>query len=273
MPAPVPVLPPPVEAVTARWLALVDAARPGLVTGLHLRGGLCFGEWVEGQSDVDFVAVLARRPDPGDVEALVRAHAALREACPSPSFDGMHVLAADLAGDPEDCPDVLCVLGGHVEVEGREDLNLVAWTELATRGVTVRGTPVDELGVWTDDARLRAFTRENLDSYWRATAEGLAAAVTSSTPAEAGREDVCRWCVLGVARLDHLLVTGALTTKSGAGRWALGHHPARFGRVVAEALRLRDGGEPRYPATPEGVLERGRDVAAFTAYVVAAGTA
>lgn len=266
-------LPERVRAVTARWLEVVDADRPGLVTGLHLRGGLCFGEWVEDQSDVDFVAVLARRPDATDVGVLLGAHAAVRSSYPRPSFDGMHLLADDLARDPEACPDVLCVLGGHVEVEGREDLNPVAWHELATRGVTVRGVPAAELDVWTDDARLAAFTRDNLDTYWRATAEGLAAVVASPTPGEAGREDTCRWCVLGVARLDHLLVTGALTTKSGAGRWGLTHYPARFRRVVAEALRLREGGEAQYPDTPEGSLERGRDVAAFTAYVVATGTA
>ena len=46
-------IPPEAAAVCATFL---EQAPAGLVTGLYLRGGLGFGEWVAGQSDVDFVA-------------------------------------------------------------------------------------------------------------------------------------------------------------------------------------------------------------------------
>ena len=49
------VIPAPAAAVCAAFLG---AAPAGLVTGLYLRGGIGFGEWVDGQSDVDFVATL-----------------------------------------------------------------------------------------------------------------------------------------------------------------------------------------------------------------------
>ena len=71
--------------------------------------------------------------------------------------------------------------------------------------------------------------------------------------------------MLGVARLDHLLVTGELTTKSGAGRWGLTYYPDRFHRVLREALRIREGGRDEYPDDDQ---LRGQDTAAFTAYVV-----
>ncbi len=54
-------LPDPVPAVCTDELRRVDLESPGLVNGLCLRGGLAFGEWVPGQSDIDFVAVLSRR--------------------------------------------------------------------------------------------------------------------------------------------------------------------------------------------------------------------
>jgi hypothetical protein len=103
----------------------------------------------------------------------------------------------------------------------------------------------------------------NLDTYWREHAEAL-----PNFPAEAAEERSCEWCVLGVARLDHLLVTGEQTTKSGAGRWGLTHYDERWHRVLREALRLREGGPAEY-ADP---AQRGADVAAFTAYVVERGT-
>lgn len=257
-------LPDQVVAVCEAWLGDIDGAAPGLVTGLYLRGGLAFGEWVPGQSDVDFVATLARRPGRSDLDAIAASHVALHEQHPQVSFDGAHLLAADLAADPEQCPDVPCVLHAHFDAEARYDLSPVMWHELARGGITVRGPDVGDLGVWTSAERLAGFTRDNLDTYWRANAEGLAA-----LPAEGETEQACCWCVLGAARLHHLLVTGEMTTKTAAGRWGLEFYPERFQRVLREALRIREGGAEQYAGD---ATSRGRDTAEFTAYVVEAGT-
>ena len=88
-------------------------------------------------------------------------------------------------------------------------------------------------------------------------------------PTEGASEEACCWCVLGVARLHHLLVTGEMTTKSGAGRWGLTNYATRFHPVLREALRIRSGGgsEP-LPAALLAGERRGRATADFTAYVV-----
>lgn len=254
-------LPEPVRAVCDTWLE--EMSPTGLVTGLHLRGGLGFGEWVPGRSDVDFVATLARRPSYTDLDAIEAAHLVAQERHPDVPFDGLHLLADDLRADPEECPDVPCVLHGHFEEAARYDVSPVAWHELARHGVTVLGPDAASLGIWTDDVRLRDFTRANLDGYWREQAEGLA-----KFPAEAAGEPACEWCVLGVVRLHHLLVTGSMTAKSAAARWGLGSYDERWHRVLREALRIREGGDPVY----DDPRERGADVTAFTAWVVEQGT-
>ncbi|WP_372728462.1 aminoglycoside adenylyltransferase domain-containing protein [Nocardioides sp.] len=261
-------LPAAVEAVCRTFLA---EAPPGLVTGLHLRGGVAFGEWVPGGSDIDFVATLAHRPSGEEVEALRAAHERVALAHPDHPFDGPHLLVEDLTRDPALCPDVPSVMHHHFEDEAPVGDAMVAWHELARHGITVLGTPHTELGIWTSQPALLEFTRANLDTYWRSTAEALAA-----MPQEGASEEACCWCVLGVARLHHLLVTGEMTTKSAAGRWGLTHYPERFHRVLGEALRIRDGirvgagseSPVEYPAA-----ERGQDTADFTAYVVAEGVA
>jgi hypothetical protein len=253
-------IPEPVREVCASFLEL---APPGLVTGLYLRGGVGFGEWVPGQSDVDFVATLDHRPDADEVAALRAVHELVAGRHPERDFDGMHVLADDLAGDPAACPEVPTVLHRHFESDGRPDSE-IAWHELAWHGVTVSGPPLAELDVWTDQDRLLAFTRDNLDGYWRANAEALAA-----MPSEGAAEQACCWCVLGVARLHHLLVTGEMTTKSSAGRWGLTYYPQPFHRVLREALRIREGGADEYADDRDA---RGRDTADFTAFVVREGT-
>lgn len=251
-------LPPEVADLCDRFLALAPA---GLVEGLYLRGGLAFGEWVEGQSDVDFVAVLAHRPDAGETEQLRALHAELAASSPVP-FDGLHVVAADLASDPRLLPDVPTVLHGWFD-EGTLDA-VVAWHELAERGVTVAGPPIACLDVWTDATVLRDVTRDNVATYWRDNADLLA-----RMSVEAERPDACAWTVLGAARVHHLLVTGAMTSKSAAARWGLGFYDERWHRVLREALRVREGDAAGWPEQyAEDPAQRGRDVAGFLAHVV-----
>ena len=147
-------LPEPARAVCETWLAEMDRTAPGLVTGLHVRGGIGFGEFVLGKSDVDFVAVLSRRPTMADEDLIEAAHGVTSARHPDVPFDGLHLLAEDLAADPEDCPDVPCVLHGYFEPAARYDLSPVAWHELAGHSVTVRGELPE---VWTDRERLLSF--------------------------------------------------------------------------------------------------------------------
>lgn len=255
-------LPARVRAVCGTFL---DAVPDGLVSGLYLRGGLAFGEWVDGKSDIDFTATLRRAPTTKDIGALRRAHEVVgSEWGPVIHFDGVHLLAIDLAEPPDACPDRPVVHMREFSDAGRFDLTPVPWHELARHGVTVVGPPVETLEVWTDDAVLRAFTIDNLDTYWRGQAAACLDPDLASTPF------ACEWVVPGIARLDHLLVTGEQTGKSLAARWGLTHYPERYHRVLREALWIREGaGSQEY----DDVGERGRDVAEFAAYVVEQVTA
>jgi hypothetical protein len=242
-------LPDEATRVTRKFLELIDNTSPRLVQGLYLRGSLAFGEYFPGRSDVDFAAVLAARPDAGQLDALGAAHAAVHEACPSPHFDGFHLIRSDLAKPPGECPDLPCMFEGSFRPAERFDVNPVSWHELARRGVTVRGPELTEETVWTDDAALRAFTHGNLSSYWARVAD---LAVEHS--AEAAKPEVVAWCVLGVSRLHHLLATGTMTSKSGAGRYALAAFGPRWHPIIQEALRARE--DPDRPSEFDGEADR-----------------
>jgi hypothetical protein len=250
-------LPAAARTVCDAWLALIDASAPGLVTGLHIRGGLGFGEYVEGASDVDMVAVLDHTPSYAEVAALETAHAELAATHPGPPLDGFHLTAGDLAGDPDDCPDLPCALHGWFEPADRYDVTPVGWHELARHSITVRG---DLPAIWTDQQRLEEFTRHTLTSEWAGIAASLEKFPQQSSSDEA------TWHVLAAARMHHLLVTGEMTSKSAAGRWGLTHYDERWQPVIREALRIRES--VTTPSEYADPAVRGADVAAFTAYVV-----
>lgn len=254
--------------MTGQFLDLIDSSAPGLVQGLYLRGSLGFGEYWPGQSDIDFTAVLSGRPDSDQLAALAAAHDAVHAARPTPHFDGFHLLREDLARPPEQCPHIPIMFEGSFQPSGQSyDVNPVSWHELARHGISVRGPALSEQDVWTDDAALRAFSYGNLGSYWAGTAESL-----SRHPREASEPAVTAWCVLGVSRLHHLLVTGTLTSKGGAGRYALTAFGPQWHRIITEALRVREEPDERssYAREPEA---RSRDTTEFTIMAVEAGLA
>ncbi|WP_329005257.1 DUF4111 domain-containing protein [Kribbella sp. NBC_00709] len=259
-------LPELVQDLCDRFLSLVDRE---LVTGLYLHGGLAFGEWAPSQSDVDFVATLAHRPDAVEVEALRGVHAQMA-AYSKTRFDGPHLLAADLASDPRTVPEVPeMMFTGKLEVIASPSW-MIVWHELAQGGVTVAGPDLSTLEIWTDKQALRDYTVGNLDTYWRRNAEGLARATPADLPADKKERDyLLAHCILASVRLHHLLVTGEMTAKSRAGRWALTHYDERWHRVLTEGLHLREAtGTSGYADQAELLA----DVRDFLAYVVESGT-
>ena len=83
-------------------------------------------------------------------------------------------------------------------------------------------------------------------------------------------DDLVVWTVLGCARLHHLLARGALTSKSGAGRYVVNHLDPRWRLVAGEALRLRE--DPGSPSLYADRDQRRRDTCDLLAWVVADGT-
>lgn len=263
--APVAWPPAAVRAVTDTFLSLVDEARPGLVEGLYLHGSLGFGEWYDGRSDIDYVAVLADRPDPATVDLLRGVHADLADTFPRPPFDGFHVTWDDLAASPYSCPDLPCTQAGYFHDEARLDVHPVTWHELADHGITVRGPGLDTLDLWTDQAALRRYSHDNLRAYWEREVEAL-----RKFPEEAGKPEQVSWYVLGTSRLHHLLATGRLTSKTGAGRYALETFGERWRPVIAEAIVFRELEETTgvYDGKP---ARRAQDTVDFADMVVRSG--
>jgi hypothetical protein len=223
---------PPVEvvAVTDTFLSLMDERAPGLVDGLYLHGSIGFEEWYSGRSDIDYVAVLR---DQAPLELLRDVHARVAETFPQPAFDGFFCSWADLARGPQRL-ELPCTQDGLFYDEDRIDVHPVTWHELAFHGVRLRGPALSEVPLWTSQRELRCYTHESLAGYWAEQVESL-----RRFPAEAGKPDIVSYCVLGTARLHHLLATDELTSKTGAGFYAERAFGPQWHELVGEALSYR----------------------------------
>ena len=239
-------LPAEVARSVGSFLTAADELAPGLVTGFYLVGSVALGDFhprgagrgrLSTASDIDFLAVTEVRPGPRECAAL--AHALSR--ADARRLDGAFLTWADVASGPDACPDVPVVRGNRLLPAGRTGPDPVAYCELVAHGLALRGPGPGELEVWADRDALRAYTADNLRTYWRPwwerhhrrTVCTLAVGATAWFPV---------WSVLGVARLHHLLATGTMTSKCGAGRYARAAFDERWRRILDECLALRTGG-------------------------------
>lgn len=179
------------------------------------------------------------------MRALAAVHARLQAEPGLPAFEGIYATFAELSRSPAES-------GGGLRMHGRgltagpQGRSPVEWTTLARHGVTVRGPAAADLDVHTDRGELTAWTLDNLDRYWsRWVAEGRKPA--SRTAVVALTDWGVAWGVLGVSRMHYTIVTGEITSKTGAGKHALAAFGDHWHPVIEEALRCR----PRPLALPD----------------------
>ena len=227
---------PQAAAAAARYLSAVDEMLPGLVTGFHVVGSAALDDFVPGRCDLDFVAVVARRPDGEVLDRLAGLHAALAGSG-SPALDGTYVARPDWQGQQAEGP---AVRDGRFEPRSRHRRRPVDRLALAEHALTLRGPAPG----WRDVPEI----------------DGWAAGALDAMRISAADLEVDE-AVLGACRLHYLLALRRIPSKSEAGLYGLISFEGHWRRIIDEALRLRRS--PRAPALYGDEGERRRDALAF----------
>ncbi|MFF9287239.1 nucleotidyltransferase domain-containing protein [Streptomyces griseosporeus] len=210
-------------------------------------GSLAGGDYRPGRSDLDLIAVVARRCPPDEEEFLTRAHTALDASLPL--AEGLHCtyVAADEWADP-DRPHFTWA---HRQTQYRP-VTPVTRRELHAFGRVLHGPPPADLLPPVGDADLAGFVRRDLRTYWRPAVDHP----------DRWLQDI--WVDLGLltlARARVTLATGRLITKGEALDVLTGlGAPAD---VVDDIRRRRYGTPP--PASPAWRARRADATRAFLA--------
>lgn len=254
-----------VRSVAEAFLREVDEELPGLVEGLYLTGSVALGDFRPHTSDINFVVVTTERLTPAQHSAVRRVHARLRSSFSRPHFNGIYVTWDDLATDPQQCGPVASVLGGRFRFRASAEVNPVTWRVLAGHGVAIRGPLPDDVDIWDEPSMLRTWSLGSLEEHWRRWRAKAGHLITPRGLAVLGSL-VPSWSVLSVTRLHFTLRTGEVTSKSGAGFYALHAFPERWERIVNECLRIRRNAT--LPSLYRNVLERRRAALDYIEMVV-----
>jgi len=243
-----------IERALGHFLEALDAAAPGLVEGLYVVGSFALGDWQDGVSDINIVAVTAEPATDGDVGDLQTAHALLAEVPGLPRIEGPYLAWGDLVVEPATGLHRPWYLGGRLHHDGDcFDINPITWYVLDRYGVTVRGPSPARLGIPTDTTARIRFVVDELRTYWRDVATQVATACTDDAPSEFDAASLV-WCVLGALRAHATAFTGDVVSKRAAGVHGIEVLPSTLHGVVRRAMELRASGE-RGGTTTEEMLD------------------
>ncbi len=245
---------------TDAYLAMADAAVPGLVEALYVVGSAAMQDFRPGLSDLDFVAVTSGRIGPAALAALANGHADLARTRPAPMLDGIYVTWDELSAGPLAAPEGPCVRNGRFIASGCHERHPATWGRLGSDAVTVRGPLCAGAVIWRDPARLERWVLGSIDEYWRPWLARSARAVSHGriVPLRARTVEAA---VLGICRLHYALATGVVPSKSDAGLYGLITFPREWHRIIDEALRIRR--EPGSASLYRNPYARRREMLAF----------
>ena len=213
------------------YLRDVDFALPGVIEELYVTGSGAMGDFRPEISDVDLVAVSPEPLKETQLDTLAGLHR------PShPQVDVLYIARDELRGDPRPLSSPYS-LAGTFHREGAFAANPVTWRDLQTKAVTVRGREQTHRDVWFDPEVLRHWNGENLDRYWGGQVERWRD--LEPTELRVRHEYGLQWLVLGVPRLHYTINTLQLTSKTGAGSYALEAADDTWHPVIRMAIALR----------------------------------
>lgn len=227
-------IPAQIEPLLHDFLSALATELPGYVTGFYLHGSIALNAFNEHLSDIDFIAFISRLSSERDLKALRTIHKQIAAKYPAWALEGSYLRWESLGQLEETIPPSPVHHDNKFEQAQKFDVNSVTWWVIKNHGIALIGPQPQELDLVVDWDVLVAKMKGNLNTYW--------AGFTKKPQHIAWlySDYGVQWVVLGVLRQYYTFVARDITSKMGAGKYALSHMPCRWHRVIQEAIHIRE---------------------------------
>jgi hypothetical protein len=231
-------VPEPVRPMLQAYLDQLSQQLPEFISAVCLHGSIALDAFDEQRSDIDTLAVIARPANEQDIQKLTSLHQTLANQYPRWLLEVSYVQATDL-GKPESSIKPHPIHHDNVlQSAGNFDTNPVTWWLLKNKGIALVGTEPQQLPFMVDWDTVLNYVRGNINTYWASFTHNPLRILSSLS------DEGVVWIVLGVVRQYYSFKEQDITSKIGAGEYALQHLPNKWHNLIQDALDIRRGHKP-----------------------------
>lgn len=261
-------LPALVEKTINRLCSLLSA-RTSNIESVYLYGSVALKDYIEGNSDIDFLAIVRKPLTQSDIQAILAAHEAVENEIPNTDIMGAYILLDDLGKEPNDISSLLTYYNKQLHTDGLgADINPITWWILKKHGIRVYGSDLTfNYDIEIDS--LHGYVISNLNSYWVNWIDQLEKQLSLHNLSEheinvEQLDEAIEWCTLGMLRQLYTLKEHDITSKIRSGIYGLKVLPQKWHGLVHEAMAIKQLKPNRYYITQ---IERLTDLIALLRFI------
>lgn len=257
-------IPKEVEEMIQAHINMIESTLPDFLEAYYLCGSVSLGAFDYGKSDIDFIIMMKRHANERDIHILKNIHRDLHRKYKT-ILDGMYLYKEDIEFlVNRDIPSLRFNDGYFKGVE-TFNRNTVDAFVLKKWGITVKGEEIAQLKYTVDFSILMSNMRDNLNTYWVNWVSACKKFPSTKYLALVVSPKAIEWGVLGVSRIYYSLREKDITSKVGAGEYALQTVPQKWHKIIEESMRLRKDNKKSFY---NSIFERRRDALAYMDYII-----
>ncbi|WP_442600717.1 aminoglycoside adenylyltransferase domain-containing protein [Paenibacillus sp. KN14-4R] len=236
-----PKFPSQVDEILDLYIKNVNSLKPNLLEGFYLYGSIVSEDFSLELSDIDFIAITKERLSEAEIKMLHQVHRKVELKYKKPNLNGIYITWDDLGKLQSEIQPFPYFLEGKMYKSGYFELNLVTWYEFKNKGIKIMGPEISDLNIEVDFELLISRMHQNLNSYWSNWIIRSSKLLSLVSLALYFRRNDMEWGVLGITRLFYTFREHKITTKVGAGKYALEVVPVQWHKIIQECINTRSG--------------------------------
>ncbi|MDZ5472979.1 nucleotidyltransferase domain-containing protein [Bacillus sp. 31A1R] len=258
-------LPATVQKVLDEHLKLLETKLPNFLESYYLFGSIALGSFNEGHSDIDFMIVTYREPTEKDLQTLKEIHSELNKGFPSIHLDGIYLTNKQLENLGDNQFQTPYFNEGQYIGNKQLNKNHIDFFQLKKYGLVIKGKEIKAYSFEVDWDVLSANIVQNLNEYWLHWRLKAGKKFSLNYLSMLFQLESIEWGVLGVTRLYYSLREKDITSKIGAGEYALKAVPSKWHNIIQESMRIRKNEKKSYYLSP---FKRRREALDYMDFVI-----
>lgn len=214
--------------------------RTSNIQAVYLYGSIALGDYIEGSSDIDFVAVFKGPPSDSDVQAIIEAHKEVENENPRMDIMGAYLLEYDLGKPQSEISTLLTYYNKQIHTNRTgADINPITWWILKKQGIKVFGSDLS-FNYDIDIDYTVKYVIGNLNTYWLNWISRLENQLQSDQEILLEQlDEVVEWCTLGMLRQLYTVKEHDIKSKISAGHYGIQSLPAQWHELIQEAISIK----------------------------------